>query len=90
MKNCFCLPAGYVWRLKISSTNNGGYSFFLGTVRDDLNKSGEKINGIFLECYKDSAIKQSLEISRGFVFNEMSHQNAAKFSICNKKTCACF
>ncbi len=44
--------------LKISSKNNGGYSFFLGTVRDDLNKSGKRINGIFLECYKNLAIKQ--------------------------------
>ena len=48
--------------LKISSKNNGGYSFFLGTVREDLNKSGEKINGIFLECYKDLAIKQLSKI----------------------------
>ncbi len=48
--------------LKISSKNNGGYSFFLGTVRDDLNKSGKKINEIFLECYKDLAVKQLSKI----------------------------
>ena len=36
--------------------------------------------------------KQSSEISRGFVFNEISHQNATKFSIFYviKRIYACF
>ena len=40
---------------KIHSKKNGAYSFFLGTVRQDINDS---INGIFLECYEDLAISQ--------------------------------
>ena len=40
---------------KIHSKKNGAYSFFLGTVRKDIN---DNIDGIFLECYKDLAISQ--------------------------------
>ena len=40
---------------KIHSKKNGAYSFFLGTVRQDIN---DNINGIFLECYEDLAYSQ--------------------------------
>ena len=40
---------------KIHSKKNGAYSFFLGTVRQDIN---DNIDGIFLECYEDLAISQ--------------------------------
>ena len=40
---------------KIHSKRNGAYSFFLGTVRPDINSN---IDGIFLECYEDLAIRQ--------------------------------
>ena len=40
---------------KIHSKKNGAYSFFLGTVRQDIN---DNIDGIFLECYVDLAINQ--------------------------------
>ena len=40
---------------KIHSKKNGAYSFFLGTVRQDIN---DKIDGIFLECYEDLAYIQ--------------------------------
>ena len=40
---------------KIHSKKNGAYSFFLGTVRQDIN---ENIDGIFLECYEDLAYSQ--------------------------------
>lgn len=40
---------------KIHSKRNGAYSFFLGTVRQDINSN---IDGIFLECYEDLAIRQ--------------------------------
>ena len=40
---------------KIHSKKNGAYSFFLGTVRQDIN---DNIDGIFLECYEDLAYIQ--------------------------------
>ena len=40
---------------KIHSKKNGAYSFFLGTVRQDIN---DNIDGIFLECYEDLAYSQ--------------------------------
>ena len=40
---------------KIHSKRNGAYSFFLGTVRQDMD---ENIDGIFLECYEDLAVQQ--------------------------------
>ena len=40
---------------KTHSKKNGAYSFFLGTVRQDIN---DDIDGIFLECYEDLAISQ--------------------------------
>ncbi len=40
---------------KIQSKKNGAYSFFLGTVRQDIN---DDINGIYLECYEDLAYRQ--------------------------------
>ena len=40
---------------KIHSKKNGAYSFFLGTVRQDIN---DDINGIYLECYEDLAYSQ--------------------------------
>ena len=40
---------------KIHSKKNGAYSFFLGTVRQNLK---ENIDGIFLECYEDLAFIQ--------------------------------
>ena len=48
--------------LKISSKKNGAYSFFLGTVRDDILKNKKKIDGIFLECYQDLAHQQLTKI----------------------------
>ena len=48
--------------LKISSKKNGAYSFFLGTVRDDILKKKKKIDGIFLECYQDLAHQQLTKI----------------------------
>lgn len=44
--------------MKINSKNNGAYSFFLGTVRSDLNKKEKDIDGIFLECFEELAYKQ--------------------------------
>ena len=41
--------------IKIHSKKNGAYSFFLGTVRQDIN---DNIDGIFLECYEDLAYSQ--------------------------------
>ena len=55
---------------KIHTKKNGAYSFFLGTVRLDIN---DDIDGIFLECYEDLAynqlnkIKKRLEILKGFL-----------------------
>ena len=40
---------------KIHSKKNGAYSFFLGTVRQDINNN---IDGIFLECYEGLAYSQ--------------------------------
>ena len=40
---------------KIHSKKNGAYSFFLGTVRQDIN---DDIEGIFLECYEGLAYSQ--------------------------------
>ena len=40
---------------KIHLKKNGAYSFFLGTVRQNIN---EDINGIYLECYDDLAYSQ--------------------------------
>ena len=48
--------------LKISSKKNGAYSFFLGTVRNDILKNEKKIDGIFLECYQDLAHQQLTKI----------------------------
>ena len=49
--------------LKINANTNGGYSFFLGTVRDDIkNNNNNKIQSIFLECYESLAIKQLSDI----------------------------
>ena len=45
---------------KIHSKKNGAYSFFLGTVRQDIN---ENIDGIFLECYEDLAYSQLNKIN---------------------------
>ena len=44
--------------LKINADINGGYSFFLGTVRDDIKNKNKKIQSIFLECYESLANKQ--------------------------------
>ena len=44
--------------MKINSKNNGAYSFFLGTVRNDLTKNEKDIDGIFLECFEELAYKQ--------------------------------
>ena len=48
--------------LKINADINGGYSFFLGTVRDDIKNKNKKIQSIFLECYESLANKQLLDI----------------------------
>ena len=40
---------------KIHSKENGAYSFFLGTVRQDII---DNIDGIFLECYEELAYSQ--------------------------------
>ena len=45
--------------IKIQSKKNGAYSFFLGTVRQDIN---DDINGIYLECYEDLAYSQLNQI----------------------------
>jgi len=44
--------------LNINADINGGYSFFLGTVRDDIKNKNKKIQSIFLECYESLANKQ--------------------------------
>ena len=46
---------------KITNSTNGAYSFFLGTVRSDIEKN-QKINGIFLECYEKLAYQQLSQI----------------------------
>jgi len=48
--------------LKINADINGGYSFFLGTVRDDIKNKNKKIQSIFLECYESLANKQLSDI----------------------------
>ena len=45
--------------INIHSKKNGAYSFFLGTVRQDIN---DDINGIYLECYEDLAYSQLNQI----------------------------
>ena len=45
---------------KIHSKKNGAYSFFLGTVRHDIN---DNIDGIFLECYEELAYSQLNKIN---------------------------
>ena len=49
---------------KIHSKKNGAYSFFLGTVRQDIN---DNIDGIFLECYEDLAYSQLNQIKEDSV-----------------------
>ena len=46
---------------KTHSKKNGAYSFFLGTVRQDIK---DKINGIYLECYEDLAYSQLNKIKK--------------------------
>ena len=46
---------------KIHSKKNGAYSFFLGTVRQDIN---DNIDGIFLECYEELAYSQLNKIKQ--------------------------
>ena len=48
--------------LKIQDSSNGGYSFFLGTVRKDIKNEKNKIQSIILECYEKLAIKQLSDI----------------------------
>lgn len=47
---------------KIKDNSNGGYSFFLGTVREDIKNEKNKIQSIILECYESLAIKQLSDI----------------------------
>ena len=58
-KNTFDLEQEF---LKIKTKSNGGYSFFLGTVREDIKNEKNKIQSIILECYKSLAIKQLSDI----------------------------
>ena len=51
---------------KIHSKKNGAYSFFLGTVRWDIN---DDIDGIFLECYEDLAYGQLNKIKKDSIKN---------------------
>ena len=46
---------------KTHSKKNGAYSFFLGTVRQEIN---DNIDGIFLECYEDLAYSQLNKIKK--------------------------
>ena len=48
--------------IKIKDNGNGGYSFFLGTVREDFKNEKNKIQSINLECYESLAIKQLSDI----------------------------
>ncbi len=43
---------------RLTSNDNGAYSFFLGTVRSEISSSNENIKGIFLECYEELAYAQ--------------------------------
>ena len=45
---------------KIHSKKNGAYSFFLGTVRHNIN---DNVDGIFLECYEELAYSQLNKIN---------------------------
>ena len=58
-KNAFNLEEEF---LKIQDSSNGGYSFFLGTVREDIKNEKNKIQSINLECYESLAIKQLSDI----------------------------
>ena len=49
---------------KFTPKKNGAYSFFLGTVRQDIN---DDIDGIFLECYEDLAYNQLNKIKEDSV-----------------------
>ena len=49
---------------KIHTKKNGAYSFFLGTVRREIN---DNIDGIFLECYEDLAYIQLNKIKEDSV-----------------------
>src|SRR6056300_2016693 len=49
---------------KIHTNKNGAYSFFLGTVRQDIN---DDIYGIFLECYEELAYNQLNKIKEDSV-----------------------
>ncbi len=49
---------------KIHTKKNGAYSFFLGTVRQEIN---DNIDGIFLECYEDLAYIQLNKIKEDSV-----------------------
>ena len=55
--------------LKINSIKNGGYSFFLGTVREEIKNDIHKVDSIFLECYNDLAIKQLTDIRNQAIKN---------------------
>ena len=48
--------------IRIQDNSNGGYSFFLGTVREDIKNEKNKIQSIILECYEKLAIKQLSDI----------------------------
>ncbi len=54
-KNQFDLEEEF---LKVKANINGGYSFFLGTVREDIQNKNHKIQSIILECYDRLAVKQ--------------------------------
>ena len=58
-KNAFDIEEEFV---KIKDSSNGGYSFFLGTVRDDIKNEKNKIQSIILECYESLAVKQLSDI----------------------------
>ena len=58
-KNAFDLNEELI---KIQDNSNGGYSFFLGTVREDIKNEKNKIQSIILECYENLAIKQLSDI----------------------------
>ena len=58
-KNAFNLEEEF---LKIQDSSNGGYSFFLGTVREDIKNKKNKIQSIILECYEKLAVKQLSDI----------------------------
>ena len=49
---------------RLTQKKNGAYSFFLGTVRQDIN---DNIDGIFLECYEELAYSQLNKIKEDSV-----------------------